>query len=102
MDQVIRIKMFEEEKKAATSRNMITKSTIRGLFLLPDEAIIQLSYMLNGEKIGCKNRNTPKPCFLLPDGWKNIQFLLESNKVSSRPASSMDIQGLILSNIFKG
>uniref|UniRef100_A0A914DZF2 Uncharacterized protein n=1 Tax=Acrobeloides nanus TaxID=290746 RepID=A0A914DZF2_9BILA len=65
MNQVIRIKMFEEEMGVASSQNVITHSTVKSLFLLPDDAIIRLSYMVNGKKMGCKSSvGRDRRCFM--------------------------------------
>ena len=36
---------------------------------------------------------TPEPCFILPDGWSTMEFLLESDKVPSRPVTPFDTEG---------
>lgn len=32
----------------------------------------------------------PEPCFLLPDGWEEIEFYVEADKAPLRPATPMD------------
>ncbi|KAF1757309.1 hypothetical protein GCK72_013764 [Caenorhabditis remanei] len=98
MAQSIRVKMMDKEKNVALSGNFITESSLRHAFLLPPDAIVNLSYESNGMQIHCAAQSVPKICFLLPDGWSTMQFFSESNRAPSRIATSMDIQERPLSS----
>ncbi|CAJ0931805.1 unnamed protein product, partial [Mesorhabditis belari] len=68
---------------------MDKESTVKSQFLLPLDAVVSLSYEVNGRQKGCEV-NEAGTTFLLPDRWPAIQFFVDSNKAPSRPATPAD------------
>jgi hypothetical protein len=45
--------MLGEEKRVAISGNFITDSSIKHAFLLPPDAVVSLSYTIDGKEMMC-------------------------------------------------
>ncbi|CAD6196210.1 unnamed protein product [Caenorhabditis auriculariae] len=86
----LRIKMMDKNVVVKLRSNAVTKSTIKTVFMLADDALVTMAYEEGGIPILCEVDDTGKT-FLLPDGWESMEFHVESNQVPSRPATPMDI-----------
>ncbi|CAB3404090.1 unnamed protein product [Caenorhabditis bovis] len=89
----LRIKMMDKNVVVKLRSNAVTKSTIKTVFMLADDALVTMAYEEGGIPILCEVDESGKT-FLLPDEWPDRQFIVESDRVPSRPATPMDIQGI--------
>ncbi|CAD6189275.1 unnamed protein product [Caenorhabditis auriculariae] len=78
MSGTITIKMHDKEVEFDLTENKITFISIKSACLLTNEAIVSLSYELNGRRKFCQSQVVPEPCFVLPAGWPTMQFNVES------------------------
>ncbi|EFO99008.1 hypothetical protein CRE_07855 [Caenorhabditis remanei] len=92
MAKTIKIRMMDNTIELDLPCNQLTQSTIKSQFLLDRDAIVSMSYESNGSKKGCL-MNENGTAFILPDGWPDIDFFVESNKTPSRPCSSWSFEG---------
>uniref|UniRef100_A0A1I7USB5 CNH domain-containing protein n=2 Tax=Caenorhabditis tropicalis TaxID=1561998 RepID=A0A1I7USB5_9PELO len=83
--------MMDVDLRVHMTDNTITKSSITSAFLLPDNAIVVLSYERNGRRLHCLAKHYEKT-FLVPDDWQELQFFVESNKKSPRCGTSLNIE----------
>ncbi|CAJ0956039.1 unnamed protein product, partial [Mesorhabditis belari] len=83
--------MEEDALRAISGHSNSTISTVKSQFLLPLDAVVSLSYEVNGRQKGCEV-NEAGTTFLLPDGWPAIQFFVDSNKAPSRRETPADIE----------
>ncbi|CAD6191098.1 unnamed protein product [Caenorhabditis auriculariae] len=86
--QTINIRSKEREIELDLPDNTITKSSIKSALLLTDDAIVSLSYELNGRRKFCRV-NESGTTFLLPDQFPTLRFSVESDKTSSQSSSSL-------------
>ncbi|KAF1767968.1 hypothetical protein GCK72_007928 [Caenorhabditis remanei] len=91
MAKTIKIRMMDNTIELDLPCNILTQSTIKSQFLLDRDAIVSMSYESNGSKYGCL-MNESGTAFILPDGWPDIDFFVESNKTPSRPCSSWSFE----------
>uniref|UniRef100_A0A1I7TB45 Peptidase A1 domain-containing protein n=1 Tax=Caenorhabditis tropicalis TaxID=1561998 RepID=A0A1I7TB45_9PELO len=92
MAQVLHLVMLRDEvKQIPLATNIVTNSSIKSAFLLQDDALISLSYEEGGIRKWCTSTDHPEKKFLLPNNWESIPFVVESNKLPTRPASMMDM-----------
>ncbi|CAB3408042.1 unnamed protein product [Caenorhabditis bovis] len=84
--------MLEKEIELDLPDNTLTKSSIKAALLLPDDAILSLSYDVNGHRKFCRV-NDSSTTFLLPEQFPTLHFFVESDKAPSRPNSSLSFEG---------
>ncbi|CAI4220914.1 unnamed protein product [Auanema sp. JU1783] len=85
MASTIHIKMIDKEVEIDLT-NVLTQSTIKSQFLLPSNAVVSLSYEINDCQKGC-HMNEAGTAFLIPKNFKEMHFLVDSDKMPSRPAT---------------
>ncbi|EGT32080.1 hypothetical protein CAEBREN_02869 [Caenorhabditis brenneri] len=69
------------------NENSVTENSIKRLFLLPPDAIVQLLFERNGIKTHCR-MNEAGNTFLLPSNWPTLEFTAQS----FRPPTPIHIQ----------
>ncbi|CAD6198122.1 unnamed protein product [Caenorhabditis auriculariae] len=92
MPQIIRIKMNDKELNFVPCQNILAKSSLTSAFLLPEEAIVSLSYELTREEIHCE-MNEKGTAFILPEDYSNLKFKVESDRAPSRSSIPADFEG---------
>ncbi|EGT51733.1 hypothetical protein CAEBREN_15847 [Caenorhabditis brenneri] len=73
---------------SGNSENSVTENTIKRLFLLPADAIVQLLFERNGIMTHCRI-NEAGNTFLFPSNWSTMEFFVQS----FRPPAPIHIQG---------
>ncbi|CAB3408752.1 unnamed protein product [Caenorhabditis bovis] len=82
MVQGIRIKMMEKDIELDSPDNMLAKNSVKSALLLPDDAVVSLSYKVDDRQKFCRMNETGTT-FFLPDGWRDLQFFVDSVRAPS-------------------